>query len=83
MIITYKDGFEVVDTLGNPTLTRAITQAKKDCVQWGGKYMAYTYDKKTNILSYIRLVSYSHMLEFSKNFKTSDTYKIIRLPIDK
>lgn len=83
MIITHQHGFEVVETLGNPTFNKALKNAKKDCTDWGGKFIAYSYDKKTTILTYINLFDYDDIMQFHHDFDKDKKYHIDVLPIDK
>lgn len=84
-MITYRKGengnndFEFVYILTSRGIKKAITDAKRDCIAWGGVYMAYSVDSKNGLLTYTRLGSKERVKAFKRLFYNPKEHIIITL----
>ena len=85
MMLTYRNGenkntsFEFALVLTSRGIKKAIADAKRDCIAWGGVYMAYSVDNKDGSLTYTRLGSKERAEEFKRLFYNPKEHTIITL----
>ena len=85
MRLTYRKGenenndFEFAYILTRRGIKKAIADAKRDCIAWGGVYMAYSIDSKDGSLTYTRLGSKERVEAFKRLFYNPKEHTIITL----